>query len=135
MSAPSASTSSRAASGLHAHLGFLRRGHGPAHGVFLAHARQLHHAAVLAQRFPQALKAVLVVHLHAPRVRRNAQEIGDEQEQRLRIGRFEITVQRREFFLLGAARVELPHVAHEDHLERSHQRGRLRAVQHFEDGG
>ena len=79
MSAPSASTSSRAASGSRRVLGLLRRGHRPAHGVFLVHARQLHHAAVLAQRLGQPLEAVLVVHLHAPRVGGDAQEVGDEQ--------------------------------------------------------
>ena len=105
----------------------------PAHRVFLVHARQLHHAAVLAQRLGQPLKAVLVVHLHAPRVGGNAQKVGNKQQQRLRIGRPEIAIQRRKLILLCAARVKLPHVAHKNHLERRHQRGRLRAVQHFKD--
>ena len=121
--------------GLHADAGLLRRGHGPAHRVFLVHARQLHHAAVLAQRLGQPLKAVLVVHLHAPRVGGDAQEVGDKNQQRLRVGRAEIAVQRRKFVFLGAARVKLAHVAHKNHLERRHQRRRLRAVQHFEDRG
>ena len=90
---------------------------------------------MLAQRFGEALKAILVVELHAPRVGGNAQEIGDEEKQRLRVGRTEIAVERGELFFLCAARVKLAHIANEDHLERSHQRGRLRAVEHFEDGG
>ncbi len=121
--------------GFHAHARLLRRRHGPAHGVFFVHARQLHHAAVLAQRFGQALEAVLVVHLHAARVGGDAQEVGDKQQQRLRIGRAEIAVERGKLFLLCAARVELAHVAHKDHLERRHQRRRLRAVEHFKDRG
>ena len=133
MSAPSASTSSRAASGSTRTSGLLRGGHGPAHRVFFVHARQLHHAAVLAQRLGQPLEAVLVVHLHAPRVGGDAQKVGDKDQQRLRVGRAEIAIQRRELVLLGAARVKLAHVAHKDHLERRHQRRRLRAVQHFED--
>ena len=106
---------------LKAQTRFLRFGRGPSHGVFLAHARQLHHAAMRAERLGQALKPVLVVKLHAARVCGNPQKVGDEQQHRLRIRRFEVTVERGEFVLLGAPRVKLPHVANEDHLERSHQ--------------
>ena len=88
---------------------------------------------MLAQSFRQPLIAVLVVHLHAPRVRGDAKKVGDEEQQCLRIRRAEIAVQRRELVLLCAARVELAHIAHKDHLERRHQRRRLRAIQHFKD--
>ncbi len=50
------------------------------------------------------------------------------------LGELEVPVQRGEFVLLGAAGVELPDVAHKDDLEGRHQRGRLCAVEHFEDG-
>ena len=89
---------------------------------------------MLAQRLSQPLEAILVVHLHAPRVGRDAQKVGNEQQQRLRIGRVKVAVERGKFIFLGAARVKLAHVAHEDHLEWRHQRRRLRAVQHFKDG-
>ncbi len=135
MSAPSASTSSRAASGSSARVSLLRRRDGPAHGVLVAHPRQFHHPAVLAQGFRQPLEAILVVHLHAPRVGGDAHEVGDKNQQRLGVGRAEITLQRRKLVLLCPARVKLAHIAHKNHLERRHQRGGLRAVQHFENRG
>ena len=60
--------------GLEAGAGLVRGGRGPAHGVLFAHAGQLHHAAVLAQGLAEALKAVLVVHVHAAGVGRDAQD-------------------------------------------------------------
>ncbi len=63
---------------LQAQVCFLRFGHSPAHGVFVAHAGQLHHAAVLAEGFGQALEAILIVELHPARVRRDANEVSDE---------------------------------------------------------
>ena len=62
-------------------------------------------------------------------------KVGDEDHQRLRIRRAEIALQRGELVLFGAARIELAHIADENHLEGRHQRGCLRAVQHLEDGG
>ena len=121
--------------GLQADVGLLCRGDGPAHCVFLVDACQLDHAAVRAQRFGQALVAVLVVEFHAARIGGDAEEVGDEEEQRLRIGRAEVALERGEFFFLGAARVELPHVANKDDLEWRHERRRLRAVENFKDGG
>ncbi len=116
-------------------LGGLRRRDRPAHRIFFVHARQFDHAAVFAQRLRQPLKAILVVHLHAPRVGGNAQKIGDKNQQRLRIGRLEIPVQRGKLILLRAPRVELPHIAHKNHLKRRHQRRRLRAIQHIKNRG
>ncbi len=65
----------------------------------------------------------------------DAQKIGNEHQQRLRVGRAEVAVERGELVLFCAAGVEIAHVAHKDHLERRHERGRLRAVEDFEDGG
>jgi hypothetical protein len=48
-------------------------------------------------------------------------------------GERKYAVQRREFILLRAARVQLLHIADEKHLERRHQRRRLRPIQRFED--
>ena len=121
--------------GIDSGAGLLRRGRHPAHRVFLVHAGQFHHAAMLAQRLGQALEAVLVVHLHPPRIGGDAQEIGDKNQERLRIRRVEVAAQSRELLLLGAAGVELTHVAHKNHLERRHQRRSPRPVQHFEDRG
>ena len=44
---------------------------------------------------------VLVVHLHAPRVVGNAQKIRDENEQRLRIGRLKVAIERGELKFLA----------------------------------
>ena len=49
--------------------------------------------------------------------------------------RLEVAIERGEFFLFCAARVELADAADENHLERRHQRWCLRAVQNFEDRG
>ena len=135
MSAPSASTEFARGVGIDACGGFLRGCEHPAHGILFVHARQFDHAAVLAESFVQALEAVLVVHLHAARVGRDAQEVGDEEQQRLRVGRTEVAIERGELFFFCTARVELPHIANEDHLKRRHQRRRLRAVKHVEDRG
>ena len=88
-----------------------------------------------AQGLLQALEAVLVIHLHAARVVGDTQIIGYEDNQRLRIGRFEVAVQRCELVFFCAARVKLPNVAHKDYLEGRHERGSLRAVEHFKDAG
>ena len=119
----------------HANTLLLRGCRNPAHCVVLVHPRQFHHAAVLAQRLGQPLEAILVVHLHAPRVGRDAHKIGDKKKQRLRVGRLEIAVQRGKLVFLGAASVKLLHIADEDHLKRRHQRRSLRAVQHLEYRG
>ena len=90
---------------------------------------------MLAESFGKALEAILVVHVHAARVGGDAQEVGDKKQQRLRVRRAEVAIERRKLILLGAARVELAHVADKDYLEGRHERGRLRVIEHFKDGG
>ena len=134
MSAPSASTSSRAASGstrvpASCAVATIQR---------MASSSFTRASSTMPQCSPsvslQAVEAVLVVHVHAAHVGGDAQKIGDEDQQSLRIGRAEVAVESGELVFLGAARIELAHVAHEDDLEGRHQRGRLRAVEHLEDG-
>ena len=88
---------------------------------------------MLAQGFGQPLIAVLVVELHAARVGGDAQEIGDEQKQRLRIRRLEIAVERGEFIFLRAARIKLAHVADEDHLKGAISDGVCARSKYFKD--
>ena len=88
---------------------------------------------MFAERLPEPLKAVLIVHIHATNVGGDAHKIGNKNQQRLRIWRFEIAIESRKLFLLGAAGIELAHVAHKNHLEWSHQRRRLRPVEYFKD--
>ncbi len=133
MSAPSASASSRAASGIEAHSVALALRCDPAQRIGLIDARQFHDAAPVAQRFADALVAVLVLHVHATRIGGDADVVGDEQDEALRIGRAEVFFDRGELVLLRAARVERLQSTHKEDLERRHQRRRARAVQHFED--
>lgn len=81
-----------------AESGLLYGGDVPAHGVFFVDAGQLDHATVLAERLGQSFERVPVIQLHTARVERDADEVGNEQEQRLRIGRTEIAVARGELF-------------------------------------
>ena len=135
MSAPSASASSRAASGSH----FMSRASAAAitqrSRVSFVHARQFHHAAIVTQGFADALVAIFVLHVHAAQVGWQTEMIGNEENDRLRIGRAEVVFQRGKLFLLCAAGVEGFQVADKDHLEGRHQRRRLGLVENVEDIG
>ena len=61
--------------------------------------------------------------------------VGDEEQDGGGIGRAEVGVDGGEFFFLLAAAVECLEVADEEDLEGRHERGRLGAVEDFEDGG
>jgi hypothetical protein len=133
MSAPRASTSSRAASGSTRVRGFVGSGNDPAHGVFFVDAGQFDHAAVFAESFCEALEAVLVVHVHAAGVGGDAEEVGDEDKKCLGVGRAEVAIERGELVLFGAAGVELANVADEDDLEGRHEGGGLGAIEDLEN--
>ncbi len=108
-------------------------GHQPAHRVTLLHAHQLHHAAPIAQRLADALVAVLVLHVHAAQVGGQMQMIGNENQQRLRIRRAPVGIERGKLIFLRAARVERFYIAQKQHLKGRHQRRRLRAIERLED--
>ncbi len=59
--------------------------------------------------------------------------VGDEEEERLGIGRAEVGVDGGEFFFFGAAGVEVFEIADEEDLEGRHEGGGLGAVEGFED--
>ena len=86
MSAPSASTSSRAASASKrdaARFGLRRR---PADGVGLGDAGEFDHAAVVAEGLADAVVALLVLIVHLAQVGGDAQVVGDEEHDGLRVG-------------------------------------------------
>src|SRR5882724_12267202 len=86
---------------------FLRLVDDPAHAVGFFHARQFHNAAVFAQRFADALVAVLVLHLHAANVGGNADVIGDKDDHRVWVGIFHVGINGGEFVGVRAASVKL----------------------------
>jgi hypothetical protein len=59
--------------------------------------------------------------------------VGHEDHDRLRVWRAEVRVDRGELVLLRASRVEIFQTAHEEDLERGHQRWCLRPVEDLED--
>ncbi len=89
---------------------------------------------MVAEGFAEAFELGLVVHLHAAGIGGDAEVVGDEDDQRLRVRRAEVAVDFGELVFFGAAGVELFEIANEDDLEWSHERGRAGAVEDFKDG-
>ena len=58
----------------------FRRGDQPADSIRFIHPSQFHHAAMLAQCLADALITFLVLHVHPPRIRGNAQMVGHEED-------------------------------------------------------
>ncbi len=85
------------------------------------------------QGLGQALETIFVVQLHAPRVGGDTHKISHKDQQRLRVWRTEVAIQRGKLVLLGATGVELFHAAHKNHLEGRHERRRLRPVKDLKD--
>ena len=97
--------------------------------------REFDEAAPVAERLANPVVALFILVVHLAQVGGDTQMVADEEQHGLRVGRAEVGVDRREFGLLGAAAVEVLQAAHEDHLERRHQRRRLRTVEDLEDAG
>ena len=87
----------------------------------------------VAERFADSVVAVLVLHVHAARVGGDADVVGDEEEQRLRIRRAEIGVDARQILLFSRRGCRALQIADEDDLEGRHEGRRLRAVERLED--
>ncbi len=109
--------------------------HRPAHGITLFHARQLNHAAEFAQGFPDAFEALFILHIHAAHVGGNADVIGNEDQQRIRIRIFNVLLDSIEIFFVAAAAIEGFHPANEEHLKRGHEGGGTGAVKNFSHVG
>ena len=86
MSAPRASTSSRAASGSMRTLRVRRLSVTQRDGVGLVDAGELDDAAPVAEGFADAVEALLVLVVHAAEVGGDAEVVGDEEEEGLRVG-------------------------------------------------
>ena len=121
--------------GVEADAARLGLGGDPTDRIGLSHAGQLDQAAGVAQRLADSLVALFVLIVHAAQVGRDAQVVGDEEQHGLRVGAAEVGIDGGKFGLPGTAAVEQLEVAHEEDLEGSHQRWRLRAVEDLEDGG
>ena len=107
----------------------------PADGVVLVDAGQLDDAAPVAEGLADALVALLVLVVHLAEVGGDAEVVGDEEEEGLRVGRAEVGVDGGELFFFAAAAVEGFEVADEEDLEGRHERGGLGAVEDVEDAG
>ena len=133
MSPPSESTSSRAASAsilvACARGGFVE----PLDGLAFFDAGEFDDGEMLAEGLADALVALLVGHLHAAQVGRDADVVGDEDEQRVGIGVAEVVGDGGELGVVLAASVERLDAAHEEDLEAGHQRRRAGAVENFDD--
>src|SRR5207248_3787621 len=93
------------------------------------HPRQLDDGAMLAQGLAQPLEALAILQLHAAHVGGNVDVVGDENQQRIRIGVLEVIGQRLELIVLLAAAVQRLDVAQEEDLEGRHQRGSAGVVE------
>ena len=104
-------------------------------GVVVADTLEFDDAAGVAESFADLFGALLVGHVHGADVLRQADVVGDEDEQCLRVGAAEVVVDGGELILLLAAAVECLEVADEEDLKGRHQRWCLGEVERFEDGG
>ena len=131
MSPPSASTSSREPSGsiFTRAAGAIVRN--PPHRFAFFHARQFDDAAVLAHGLANALVALFILHLHPADVGRDADMVGNENNQRVGIRILAILFDRGKFFFVRSAAKKTLHPAHKKHLEWRHQRGCAGPVEHF----
>ncbi len=107
---------------------------GPVERVVFADALQLDDAAEVAEGFADLFGALFVGHVHGAEVLRKPDVVGDEDDERLRVGAAEVVVDCGELVLLLAAAVESLEVADEEKLEGRHKRRRLREIERFEDG-
>ncbi len=121
--------------GVEADVAGFGGGGDPADGVVLVDAGELDDAAPVAEGLADALEALLVLVVHLAEVGGDAEVVGDEEDEGLRVGRAEVGVDGGELFLLGAAAVEGFEVADEEDLEGRHEGWGLGAVEGVEDAG
>ncbi len=100
MSAPRASTSSRAASGSKRDGLLLGVGDDPASGVAFFDLGELDDAAPIAEGFANAIEAFFILHVHAAEVGGEVEVVGDEDEDGLGVGGAEVAIDGGELFLL-----------------------------------
>src|SRR5581483_11785337 len=88
----------------------------------------------VAQRFANLFGAVLVLHVHGAQILRQADVVGDEDDQSLRICPAKVVVDGGKLVFLLSAPVERLQIADEEHLKRRHQGWCLCEVKRFKDG-
>ena len=107
----------------------------PFDGVGLVDAGQLDEAAPVAEGLADLFVALLVLVVHLAQVGGDAEVVGDEEDEGLRVGRAEVGVDGGELFFFAAASVEGFEAADEEDLEGRHERWGLGAVEDLEDAG
>ena len=85
----------------------LGRAEYPPGCISFVHAGKLDQAAPVAERFADAVKALAILHVHAAEVGGEMEVIGEEDEQRLRVGRATIGMEGCELFFFRSPGVEL----------------------------
>src|SRR6266702_883983 len=107
----------------------------PADGVGLVDTGEFDGAAPVAEGLADLLVALLVLVVHLAGVGGDAEVVGYEEDEGLRVGRAEVGVNGGELFFFAAAAVEGLEVADEEDLEGRHEGGGLGAVEDLEDAG
>ena len=87
--------------------------------------------AISAHGLPNALVAFFVGHVHAARIGRNTDVVGDKNEHRVGIGILAVGLDGGQLFVVRSATEQGLDAADEEHLKRRHQRRRAGAIEHF----
>ena len=103
----------------------------PADGFTFFHPRQLDNGAILAQGLPDALVALLVGQVHAARIRRDADVVGDKNQHRIRVGVLAVGLDGSQFLFVRSSSKQVLDAADEEHLKRRHQRRSTRAIENL----
>ena len=135
MSPPRASTSSRAASASIFTSRVAAVFGDPADRLALLDPRQFDDGAIPPERLPDALVALLVGHVHAPGVGRDADVVGHKNQHRIGVGIFAVGLDGGQFLFVRSASEQGLDAADEKHLKGRHQRRRAGAVENFRQIG
>src|SRR5205823_4112377 len=97
----------------------------------LLHASKFHDGAILAHSLADSFIALFVCEINAAGVCRNANVIGDKDQDRVRIWVFAVLFDCAELLFIRAASKQRLHSTNEKNLEGGHQRSGLSAVQNL----
>src|SRR5262249_49855308 len=79
----------------------------PAYAVILFHPGEFHHPTVFSKRVSDALVAISILHLHAADVGGNTDVIGYEDDDRVRVRIFKVSLDGGKFLGVRAAAIEI----------------------------
>ena len=88
---------------------------------------------IVAKSLTDALVAILIGHLHAAKISRDADVVGNQDEQRVGVGILHVAGDGGKFRVVLAASVQSLDSAHEEDLETCHQRRRAATVENLDD--